>query len=197
MNLNPAVTLSNPARHLDQYRHDWKRYAECQDGYHPGGDPTRELRRAAWEEFQQLGFPIHRRGNELWKYTDLRPIDRIGFRLSVGEDRVAFGELAERLPLREDTNCAVFVNGFLQEIRGDGAVTRIQACDWIGDIARYAGDPFVSLNTAFMSVRGGAYCAIRYWTPSRNAATRDLRDDRIRCGTARRIPSGRDSNGRR
>lgn len=157
MSLNTAVMSSNPARHLDQYRDDWKRYAESQDGYHSGGDPTRELRRAAWEEFQRLGFPIHRRGNELWKYTDLRPIDRIGFRLSSGEDRVAFGELAERLQLREDTNCAVFVNGFLQEIRGDGAIAGIQDCEWIGDIAGYTDDPFVSLNTAFMNIRGGAY----------------------------------------
>ena len=59
--------------------------------------------------------------------------------------------------MREDSNCAVFVNGFLQEIRGDGAITRIQACEWIGDIAGYADDPFVSLNTAFMNIRGGAY----------------------------------------
>ena len=115
MSLNHAVMSSNPARHLDQYRADWKRNAEFQDGYHSGGDLTRELRHAAWDEFQRLGFPIHRRGNEIWKYTDLRPIDRIGFRLSAEEHPVEFEELAKRLPVREDSNCAVFVNGFLQE----------------------------------------------------------------------------------
>ncbi len=169
MSLNPAVMSSNPTRHLDQYRDDWKRYAERQDAYHSGGDPTRDLRRAAWEEFQRLGFPIHRRGNELWKYTDLRPIDRIEFRLSAEHHPVAFEDLAERLPVREDSDCVVFVNGFLQEIRGIRAITRIQACDWIGDIAGYADDPFVSLNTAFMNIAGGAYAQFdpgrRYETP--------------------------------
>lgn len=157
MTLNHAVMPSTPARHLDQYRDDWERYAERQEGYHSGGDPTRELRLAAWEEFERLGFPIHRRGNELWKYTDLRPVDRIGFRLSSEDRPIEFAKLVERLPVQEDSDCAVFVNGFLQEIRGRGAITRLQACEWIGDIAGYAGDPFVSLNTAFMNIRGGAY----------------------------------------
>jgi Fe-S cluster assembly protein SufD len=41
-----------------------------------GSDPTwlRELRRRAMSDFERLGFPIGRRGNEPWKYTDVRPI---------------------------------------------------------------------------------------------------------------------------
>jgi len=34
----------------------------------------RELREAAMSEFLELGFPIARRGNEEWKYTDVRPL---------------------------------------------------------------------------------------------------------------------------
>ncbi len=46
------------------------------DGF--AGDPTwvRELRRAAIARFDHLGFPIARRGNEEWKYTDIRPLAR-------------------------------------------------------------------------------------------------------------------------
>ena len=41
-----------------------------------GADPTwlRELRRHAIADFERLGFPTARRGNEPWKYTDVRPI---------------------------------------------------------------------------------------------------------------------------
>lgn len=39
-------------------------------------DPAwlRELRRQAIADFDRLGFPTARRGNEPWKYTDIRPI---------------------------------------------------------------------------------------------------------------------------
>ena len=41
----------------------------------------RSLRRDAMDAFTTLGFPTARRGNEEWKYTDVRPIARAGFRL--------------------------------------------------------------------------------------------------------------------
>ena len=33
-----------------------------------------DLRAAAWERFDTSGFPTARRGNEPWKYTNVRPI---------------------------------------------------------------------------------------------------------------------------
>ncbi len=41
-----------------------------------GSNPAwlRELQRDSIEEFERLGFPTARRGNEPWKYTDIRPI---------------------------------------------------------------------------------------------------------------------------
>ncbi len=42
-----------------------------------------KLRRAAISRFDTLGFPTARRGNEEWKYTDVRPIARMPFRLPV------------------------------------------------------------------------------------------------------------------
>ena len=42
-------------------------------------DPSwaRDLRKAAISKFRDLGFPIARRGNEEWKYTDVGPIARL------------------------------------------------------------------------------------------------------------------------
>ena len=35
---------------------------------------THDLRQEAIEQFAKLGFPTARRGNEEWKYTNVRPI---------------------------------------------------------------------------------------------------------------------------
>ena len=146
---------SNIARHLDTYRADWQRYAQYQSG--SDVDPTRDLRENAWEEFARIGFPIHRRGNEHWKYTDLRPIDRIAFRLSAEDVDHSVEQFAPHLPFNDDCDYAVFVNGFLAQDKSGGRIQQIQACSWVGELARFAGDAFVSLNTAFMNVLGGAY----------------------------------------
>ncbi len=39
------------------------------------------LRHEAMDAFSALGFPTARRGNEEWKYTDVRPIAQAGFRI--------------------------------------------------------------------------------------------------------------------
>ena len=158
MSLSPAKMQSNVARHLDTYRADWQRYAQYQSG--SDVDPTRDLRENAWEEFARIGFPIHRRGNEHWKYTDLRPIDRIAFRLSAEDVDHSVEQFAAHLPFNDDCDYAVFVNGFLAQDKSGGRIQQIQACSWVGELARFAGDAFVSLNTAFMNVLGGAYVRI-------------------------------------
>ena len=38
------------------------------------------LRAAAWERFNETGFPTARRGNERWKYTNVSPIARREFK---------------------------------------------------------------------------------------------------------------------
>jgi Fe-S cluster assembly protein SufD len=50
-----------------------------QDGHGQRPDWLRALRRDAIDAFTDLGFPTARRGNEEWKYTDVRPIARAGF----------------------------------------------------------------------------------------------------------------------
>ncbi|MDA1096839.1 MAG: hypothetical protein O3B84_06240, partial [Chloroflexi bacterium] len=60
-------------------------YTEAQGSLEAGAfarDPSwvRDLRRSATERFELLGFPTARRGNEAWKYTDVRPMVRKAFR---------------------------------------------------------------------------------------------------------------------
>ncbi len=52
-----------------------------QDSYAQHPLWLRTLRRNAMDAFTTLGFPTARRGNEEWKYTDVGPIARAGFRL--------------------------------------------------------------------------------------------------------------------
>ena len=72
------MTTTNP---LDTYVTD---FAEAAREYHAaraGKDPDwiAEIRAEALERFQELGLPTQRRGNEEWKYTDIRPLVRQGF----------------------------------------------------------------------------------------------------------------------
>ena len=157
MTLNVARIPRNTARHLTQYRDDWHRLAEHQEGYMSGFDAHHDLRRAAWEEFERIGFPVHRRDNELWKYTDLRQIDRIGFRFGDWDTQVDLARIAELVPMPEEWSNLVFINGRLEHNSGNAPLTRIQACGWVGKLADYQSNGFVSLATAFMRIRGGSY----------------------------------------
>ena len=51
------------------------------NGYARDPSWVHTLRDTAISTFNDLGFPMVRRGNEEWKYTDIRPIARIPFRL--------------------------------------------------------------------------------------------------------------------
>ena len=157
MTLNAVAMPKNTPRHLAQYRDDWHHLAEYQEGYMSGFDAHHDLRRTAWEEFERIGFPVHRRGNELWKYTDLRQIDRIDFRFGDWDTQVDLARVAELVPMPEEWSNLVFVNGSLEHNSDDAPLTRIQACDWVGELADYRSNGFVALATAFLRIRGGAY----------------------------------------
>ena len=157
MSLSSLNVPRNAARHLAQYRDDWHRLAEHQSGYQSDFDKHHDLRRGAWEEFEQIGFPVHRRGNELWKYTDLRPVEQIGFRFGDWDRRVDLDRVAELAPMPDEWDNVVFVNGDLRHNSGDAPHNRIQTCNWVGELADYRDDAFVSLATAFLRIEGGSY----------------------------------------
>lgn len=72
------MTTTTP---LDTYLTD---FADAARDYHTaraGRDPEwiADIRAEALESFRELGLPIARRGNEEYKYTDIRPLVRQGF----------------------------------------------------------------------------------------------------------------------
>ncbi|MEE8363821.1 MAG: Fe-S cluster assembly protein SufD [Dehalococcoidia bacterium] len=126
------------------------------------------LRRHAWSVFQELGFPTHRRGNELWKYTNLRPLDRATFAYphegAAGE--LTLAELKRHAPWSDEWTTLVFVDGHYsaslsrvpRDAAGVRAVSLAQAAGpqraalegALGTAAAVDGNPFVALNTAFL-----------------------------------------------
>ena len=57
----------------------YERYADGFDALGQRSDHSqapwvRDLRNHAWDRFNELGFPTARRGNERWKYTNVRPV---------------------------------------------------------------------------------------------------------------------------
>lgn len=71
--------MSEPAAHTSPYAEAFNAFEH--DG--AAADPSwlRELRREAFRSFEQQGFPIARRANEPWKYTDVRELAAARFAL--------------------------------------------------------------------------------------------------------------------
>ena len=84
-----------------------------QDGYGLHPHWLQSLSRDAMDAFTALGFPTARRGNEEWKYTDVRPIARAGFRNSHPSARLRPQRpLPTLTPLGDPSwNRLVFVDG--------------------------------------------------------------------------------------
>ncbi len=138
------------------------------NGY--ASDPAwaQTLRADAIDRFKEMGFPTTRRGNEEWKYTDIRSIATTPFR---HPDPPATLELSDRrlrsLALgRPDWNRLAFVDGVyserlssLQSLPEDVRVINLAEAmrsspdlvqEYLARHADYQANPFVALNTAFM-----------------------------------------------
>ncbi len=157
MTLNAVVMPTNSTRHLDTYRNDWQQFiaGSSQNGVAPNS--VHELRNIAWQEFERIGFPIHRRGNEIWKYTDLRQIDRSEFHFGGSSATFTRDELGKRVPLHNVWHNIVFVDGVMDETLSDagdapaGSVLRSVAdFQYLGKLADCTDNAFVALNTAFL-----------------------------------------------
>ena len=137
----------------------------------PGaGAPSwlRELRDNAWSRFIDIGLPTARRGNERWKYTNVGPIAKIDFSLSLNP-APANGSKA-LAPSYELPGPAVYdlvyVDGHHSPALSSAgaAVSGVTAASLAsaaaesglgleGQIGRYLpldGDGFAALNTAFL-----------------------------------------------
>ena len=129
------------------------------------------LREKAWERFNDLGLPTQRRGNEKWKYTDIRRIAGVPFAHPLGlepEIGIDRGSVTASAPSNPGWTNLVFVDGryspSLSSVSPDGfhagpiangnGGTRALLEERLSGQASPDGDGFVALNTAFL--RDGA-----------------------------------------
>ena len=166
--MSTAPTINHPSYYAD-YEARRERLA--------GSSPAwlNDLRAAAWESFDAKGFPTARRGNEPWKYTNVRPIAQGRFSaqspLEDGPVLLLIG--ANGTPnvgdfLKNDWAKLVFLDG--NTLTGQQPSTPLvstiartletgeEAEALRGNLAGHASfqeDAFVALNTAFLN--DGAY----------------------------------------
>lgn len=166
--------MTTAARSTETYLADHKAFTSEANGNSP--EWLSELRSSAWAEFEKIGFPTARRGNELWKYTDLRRLDSEPFKFS-GPGEITPEALKSSVAWSDDWHTAVVVDGrfsttLSKNLTGEG-VTVSNLSDAaserpeivkpaLGSLATYEGSAFVALNTAFLNdgvfvdVDGGA-----------------------------------------
>ena len=148
-------------------------YAEAAQRYNAGragADPQWlvDLREAALASFSEIGLPTKRRGNEEYKYTDIRPLLRQGFstviqaespvdsarvdlaELHIGEaswHRVVFvdGQYAPELSNVSSAPAGVVMGRLADAIAAGMDVAR----ENFGRLANYKTEGFAALNTAF------------------------------------------------
>ena len=124
-----------------------------------------QIRQEAWSSFVRLGFPTARRGNEKWKYTNVRPIANLAFRYPFDPDRneVSASCIRQIAPWDDSWVNLVFVNGRYREELSTGAASarvgnlaeaiitdRELAEPHLARHASFEDDAFTALNTAFL-----------------------------------------------
>ena len=123
----------------------------------------RQLRNEALDEFTVVGLPTNRRGNEGWKYTDVRPISRAPF-LPTSEV-VSYRDQRSLLTTDDHQVSACLLNGKFSNNQTDlGALPEgviigslaeaVKSQEnlvrtHIGKYADWKGEPFTAFNTAF------------------------------------------------
>ena len=140
----------------EQYEADFRALSEARSA-----DPQRlrDLRAAAFARFQELGFPVARKANEPWKYTDVRPIAAETFPYNPE----ATGAAGPAIGWDDGVARVAFVNGRyspeLSTPAPDGLIVLplAQAIEDHGDVverhlaqhAPFADEGFTALNTSF------------------------------------------------
>ncbi len=150
------MTTIAPATTIASYARDFSKNED-------GAEWLTALRNKAWAEFESLGFPTKRRGNELWKYTDLRVLDTKAFSRAEAASALSSDDLRKIAPWNDDWHTAVTVDGqFSSELSRNLSGDDIAISNLIetaerdkaavepalGSVADIAGNAFVALNTA-------------------------------------------------
>ena len=134
-----------------------------------------QKRADAFKDYSSNGLPTARRGNEPWKYTDVRDISKTAFANSSENLVMSIKEkdLLDSSHLNKEWATLVFINGVYsstlstQNPNDDIQVTNITDAlgshgqileQHLGKYLPLGDDPFVSLNTAF--INDGAFIYI-------------------------------------
>ena len=145
--------MAGDIRHLASYEADWQE-RRAEDAL---ATSNSKLAASAWESFKQHGFPTERRGNELWKYTDVRAINSEAFRTDLPSEPLDVDSIAEFVPLPSEWANTVYLDGKLLTTVGVAEPSRKQTENDgelgsnVGTIAKHDQSAFVALNTAFFS----------------------------------------------
>ena len=121
-----------------------------------------EFRNEAMIAFKQIGLPVHRKGNEKWKYTNARPIAEPQYELAKFEE-IDLDIIKDTAPWHDSWLNVVFVNGHYQGTFTSNTSSKIQLtniaaddlsqdlANSVGGIVDYSDDGFAAWNSAFMS----------------------------------------------
>jgi Fe-S cluster assembly protein SufD len=117
------------------------------------------LKKVAWDYFSSTGIPLHRRGNELWKYTNLRPITDSSFTLSSDSD-VNVEDIVNEIPWSNDWHNILFINGVYRpdslgklDLPSGLSISDFEHKNmWtnFGSLAKPNSGTFAALNTVFV-----------------------------------------------
>jgi Fe-S cluster assembly protein SufD len=154
-----------------QYAADFQALAADQPSGSAAGLPSWliQLREQAWRRFDQVGLPILRRGNEKWKYTDVRPVANVAFAHSLAPEAKADarqvrkagpwvaewtnlvfvdGRYAPHIstPFTNGTDDGIYVGSLAEAARSRQELVRKH----LAQQASFQDDGFVALNTAFL-----------------------------------------------
>jgi Fe-S cluster assembly protein SufD len=128
------------------------------------------LRERAWARLGEVASPFTRRGNERWKYTDLRPLSSVPFRLAAPPDVLPDAtSIRSRAPWDDAWTTLIFVDGrfapSLSKTSGSevqaGSLASAEASDQsmierhLTSVQAVDEEHFTLLNTSFLA--DGAY----------------------------------------
>ena len=150
------------ATHGDRYLADYRALAAASQN---GSSWLAPLRERGLEQFARMGFPTARRGNEEWKYTNVRPVDRVPFRLATGcaSSETTVDDVRAAAPWDDGWQTLLFVDGRYTGSYSADTPDGLTACNFsdasgdsrallesnVGSLALVEDDAFTALNTAF------------------------------------------------
>ena len=146
--------------HLENYL---KVFEEINKSSVINGKPDlQNYRKKNWDEFVKTGIPVQRRGNERWKYTNLKPLlDLFQTPIKINDEDLK-KYLESNIPVLDDQILIVLVNGMFsknlssnfENIKGFNLITLDDSIFEIDEFyknSKLNQDPFISLNYACLS----------------------------------------------